>query len=165
MFVRSCDILLAMDNQKRNEIILNQAVEFLQYLGVTPTEAFVEDAEEDQVLVTINVENPAGLIGFKGKSLAAFQLLLALMVKNKLGEPLKIVVDVNGYREAQKERLVKQMNEVVAKVIETGEDYHLSPMSPFERRMVHMLVEGQPEIKTESEGEGELRHVVVKKQV
>lgn len=140
-------------------------MEFLQYLGVTPTEAFVEDAEEGQVLVTLNIENPAGLIGFKGKTLAAFQLLLALMIKNKLGEPLKVVVDINGYREAQKERLEKQIEEAIAKVTETGEDYHLSPMSPFERRMVHMLVEGHENMVTESEGEGELRHVVIKKQV
>jgi spoIIIJ-associated protein len=125
----------------------------------------VEDAEEGQVLVTIKVENPAGLIGFKGKSLAAFQLLLALMVKNKLSEPLKVVVDINDYREAQKERLTKQVDEAVAIVLENGEDYHLSPMSPYERRMVHMLVEKHEGIATESEGEGELRHVVIKKQV
>jgi spoIIIJ-associated protein len=87
------------------------------------------------------------------------------MVKNKLSEPLKVVVDINDYREAQKERLTKQVDEAVAIVLENGEDYHLSPMSPYERRKVHMLVEKHEGIATESEGEGELRHVVIKKQV
>jgi predicted RNA-binding protein Jag len=150
-----------MDNQMRNETILNLSVEFLQQIGQTPTEAFVEDGEDGQVLVTLSFENPATMIGFKGKTLAAFQLLLSLAVKNKLGEGMRILVDANGYRDAQKEKLVAQAGEAIKSVSESLAPYHLSPMSPYERRMVHEMVVAAG-LVSESEGEGDLRHVVVK---
>ncbi len=147
----------------RNETILNLAVEFLSKIDLVPQEAFVEDGEDNQVLVTLTLENPAVLIGFKGKTLAAFQLLLSLMVKNKLSEGMKVLVDVNGYRGVQKERLVKQTEEAILNVKENGNPYHLSPMSPYERRMVHEIVVAAG-LVSESEGEDETRHVVVKLQ-
>jgi len=145
----------------RNETILNLAVSFLEKIDIVPLEAFVEDGEDEQVLVTLNLENPALLIGFKGKTLASFQLLLALMVKSKLGEGMKILVDVNGYREAQRDRLTKQVEEAIASVKETSTPYHMSPMTPYERRMVHEMV-STAGLTTESEGEGDDRHVVIK---
>ncbi len=150
-----------MENQTRNESILNLAVEFLNHIGQTPQEAFVEDGAEGEAIVTLSMENPAILIGFKGKTLAAFQLLLSLMVKNKVGEPVRVLVDVNGYRDQQKERIEKIASEAIEAVKGSGAPYHLSPMSPYERRMVHEKVVAAG-LVSESEGEGELRHVVVK---
>ena len=72
-----------MDNKERNEIILKLTCEFLDQLNFEVEKAFVEDVEgeENQVLVGVTVPNPANLIGFRGRNLAAIQLILSLMVK------------------------------------------------------------------------------------
>jgi hypothetical protein len=83
-----------MENKKRNEIVLNLACELLQTINYEVDNAFVEDVEgeEDQVLVGITVANPAGLIGFRGRNLAAVQLVLSLMVRNQVGENIKVLL-------------------------------------------------------------------------
>ena len=126
--------------------------------------AFVEDVEgeENQVLVGLTVTNPAGLIGFRGRNLAAVQLILSLAIKNKLGEWVRILLDVNNYRGEQKERLMAMVKSLAQKVVSTGSPVTMASMSSYERRICHMAVADMPEITTESEGEGEERHIVIK---
>lgn len=153
-----------MENKERNEIILQLACELLENLGIVTKEAFVEDMGEDQgqVLVSINVENPGLVIGFKGKTIAALQTVLSLMAKNKLGVPVHLIVDVNGYRETQKNKLEKDIEAAIARVEELGQPYHFPPMTPFDRRIVHTMANATGKVISESEGEGESRHVVLK---
>lgn len=157
-----------MDNKERNEIILNLTCELLEKMNVTVEEAFVEDRgskEEEQVLVSLTVINPAGLIGFKGRNLASIQMVLSLMVKNKLDRWVRILLDVNNYRDEQKKRLEKIVETSAEKVRQTGEEVDLAPMSSYERRICHMKAQEIGGIVTESEGEEEERHVVIKPKV
>lgn len=126
--------------------------------------AFVEDmeGEENQVLIGLTVSNPAGLIGFRGRNLAAIQLILSLAVKNKLGEWVRILLDVNNYRQEQKERLVAMVQGLAQKVLATGNPAVMTNMSSYERRVCHMAASNMEGISTESEGEGEERHIVIK---
>jgi len=75
--------MATMDNKKRNEIILNLTCELLSKINFEVDNAFVEDVvgEEGQVLVSVTVNKPGGLIGFRGRNMAALQLILSLMVK------------------------------------------------------------------------------------
>lgn len=153
-----------MENKERNEIILQVACELLDNLGIVTREAFVEDMseEEEQVLVSVKVDSPGMLIGFKGKTIAGLQTILSLMTKNKIGSPIRLVVDVNGYRESQKNRLEKETEAAIAKVEEMGQPYHFPPMTPFDRRIVHTMANATGRVVSESEGEGDGRHVVLK---
>lgn len=155
-----------MNNKERNEKILQLTCELLEKMNFEIDKAFVEDmegeGEEKQVLVSLTVENPAGLIGFRGKNLAALQLILGLMVKNKLGEWLRILVDVNNYREEQKERLESMARNLAQKVLSTGNPVVMANMSAYERRLCHMAISDIEGISSDSEGEGEERHIVIK---
>lgn len=132
-------------------------------MNIVTTEAYVEDmGEEGQVLISLVVENPGLVIGFKGRTLAALQMIVSLMVKNKVGVPMRVIVDVNGYRQTQKEKLEAETMVAIAKVEEEGKPYHFPAMSPFERRIVHTLANETGKVISESEGEGEIRHVVFK---
>jgi len=154
-----------MENKKRNEIILALTCELLEKMNFGIDKAAVEDVdgeEEQAVLVSINVENPASLIGFRGKNLAAIQLVLSLMVKNKLGDWIRVILDVNNYRGEQKTRLEAMAKSLADKVVATGKEVQMASMSSFERRLCHMAIADRTDITSESEGEGEDRHIVIK---
>ncbi|MFA5828491.1 MAG: R3H domain-containing nucleic acid-binding protein [Candidatus Shapirobacteria bacterium] len=154
-----------MDNKERNETILQLTCELLGKMNLEVENAFVEDIEDEegQVLVGVTVANPASLIGFRGRNLAAVQTVLSLMVKSKLGEWLRVLLDVNNYREEQKTRLESMVKNLAEKVLETGRSVALANMSSYERRICHMSCSTIEGVVSESEGEGEDRHVVIKK--
>ncbi len=158
-----------MENRERNEKILKIACDFIGNLNFEIENAFVEDMldeeenkEGGQVLVSLTVNNPAGLIGFRGRNLGAIQLILALMVKNQLGKWIKILLDVNNYRTEQKERLIAMTTSLAQKVLATGNSVVMANMSAYERRLCHMAIANMEGISSESEGEGEDRHIVIR---
>jgi spoIIIJ-associated protein len=156
-----------MNNKERNEKILQLTCEMLGKMNFEVDKAFVEDmeGEENQVLIGLTVVNPAGLIGFRGRNLAAIQLILSLAVKNKLGEWVRILLDVNNYRQEQKERLEGMARGLAEKVLATGNAAVMATMSSYERRICHMAIADMEGISSESEGEGEERHIVIKPKV
>ena len=149
--------------KKRNGKILKIACDFLEKINFEVEKAFVEDVdgEENQVLVGVTVTNPAGLIGFKGKNLVSVQLILGLMVRNQVGENIRVLLDVNNYRGEQKERLEKTAKDLANKVLTTGKEVHMANMSAYERRICHMVLADIEGISSDSEGEGEERHIVI----
>jgi len=153
-----------MENKERNETILKITCEMLEKMNFEVDNAFVEDieGEENQVLVGLTVANPAGLIGFRGRNLASIQLILSLIVKNTFGEWIRILLDVNNYRQEQKDRLVEMAKGLAEKVLTTGQPVVMATMSSYERRLCHMAIADMEGISSESEGEGEERHIVIR---
>jgi spoIIIJ-associated protein len=153
-----------MDNKERNEKILALTCELLGKMNFAVENAFVEDVEgeEPQVLVGVEVANPGSLIGFKGRNLAAVQLILSLMVKKLLGEWVRVLLDVNNYRQEQRLRLETMARDLAKKAIETGKPVAMMMMSPYERRICHVVLAEMEGVTGESEGEGEERHIVIK---
>jgi spoIIIJ-associated protein len=153
-----------MDNKKRNEKILKITCDFLGQINFEVEKAFVEDVEEEenQVLVGVTVANPAGLIGFRGRNLAAVQLILALMVRNQISEDVRVLLDINNYRNEQKERLTNMVRSLAEKCLTSNKDVSLANMSSYERRICHMIISEIEGVVSESEGERDERHVVIK---
>jgi len=154
-----------MDNKKRNEKILKFTCELLEKMNFEVEKAFVEDmdGEENQVLVGVTVKNPAGLIGFRGRNLASIQFVLSLIIRSQISEGIKVLLDVNNYRMEQKVRLENMVKSLAEKVLETGNSVAMANMSSYERRICHMVLAEIKGIESESEGEGEERHIVIKK--
>ena len=158
-----------LDNKKRNEKILQATCTMLQNMNLEVENVAVEDVvgeEEgqavDQVLVSVKVANPAVLIGFRGKNLAAIQLILSLIVKNELGDWIRVLFDVNGYRSEQKTRLEAMTRSLADRVVATGNPVAMASISSYERRICHMAIADREDLVAESEGEGEDRHMVIK---
>jgi len=154
-----------MDNKKRNEKILKFTCELLEKMNFEVEKAFVEDmdGEENQVLVGVTVKNPAGLIGFRGRNLASIQFVLSLIIRSQIGEGIKVLLDVNNYRMEQKVRLENMVKSLAEKVLETGNPVAMANMSSYERRICHMVLAEIKGIESESEGEGEERHIVIRR--
>lgn len=156
-----------MNNKKRNEKILGLTCELLEKMNFEVEKAFVEDGEneesgEKQVSVGLTVKNPASLIGFKGRNLISIQFVLSLMVRSQVDEEIRVLLDINNYRSEQKQRLEEMTSDLIEKVLKTKEAVALANMSSYERRLCHMVVAENEKVMSESEGEGENRHVVIK---
>jgi len=87
---------------------------------------------------------------------------LSLMVKVKFGEWVRVLLDINNYREEQKTRLQEMAKDLAQKVLSTGQPVEMMTMSSYERRLCHIAIQEIEGIVGESEGEGEMRHLVIK---
>ncbi len=100
------------------------------------------------------------LVGKNGEVLDALQELARLAVMTETGRRSRLMLDVAGHRERRRKELQALAKEAIDEVKETGESVRLSPMNPFERKIVHDVVAGAG-LVSESEGEEPSRRVVV----
>lgn len=101
------------------------------------------------------------LIGFHGDNLKAIQMLLSGL-KRRHERPIRIFLDVNGYKADRNQALIDLANKTAEQAINIERNIHLDPMNAYDRRIIHTTLQGRDDVTTESTGEGEKRHVVVK---
>jgi spoIIIJ-associated protein len=123
-------------------------------------------AREDEERITLEVGGPeTGLvIGKKGQTLDALQYLVNKIVSQKLpdeAESKPINVDSEGYRSRRAESLVELAHRLAEKARRTGRPVAADPMSPADRRVIHVALAGAEGLTTRSEGEGIYRHLVI----
>jgi len=118
------------------------------------------DVEGDRALVSVVGATLKELIGERGEVLEALQELTRLAVHRTTGTRSRLMLDIGGYRESRRKVLRKLGTEVANEVKRTGKAKELSPMTPFERKVVHDAVAAAG-LHSESEGEEPSRYVVV----
>jgi len=123
----------------------------------------IDDRNNKALLASIYTpENARFLIGKNGQNLKALEQVLRAMFLKKLADFSNIVVDVNDYRRSRMMQVVDTARQAVTRVRSTQKAEALSPMSPYERRIVHMELASCPDIATESIGAEPNRRIVVK---
>ncbi len=106
------------------------------------------------------------LIGQNGDTLRAINSIAKRMVETKWGEEASsFLIDINDYHESQMERVRENARMLAQRARLFKHDVELPPQSAYERLVVHELFAEDPEIKTESAGEGKFRHIVLKYKV
>jgi len=147
------------------EDLAEKASEFL--LGVLERMGISADIdikdETDKTVLEIQTADTELVIGRRGVVIDALQHLVNKAVfKEKRDEKQKpIVVDSGGFREKQIERLRTLAQRMGEKALQTKQIVELQPMSPHDRRIVHMAIAEIPGLSSRSEGEGEDRHILV----
>lgn len=127
--------------------------------------------EDNKIIVNIDSLDGGLLIGKKGQTLDAFQYIVNLMINKEikagliqgitLEDKYKVIVDTEGYRIRREEVLKKMALNMAEKVKNSGQKVALEPMSAHDRRVVHLALEDIQEVKTESEGDGSFRRIVI----
>ena len=145
----------------KEEIVKQLAEELLAGLQI-PATVTVSPGEEDTLSVNITTEESGLLIGYHGETLSSFQLILGLMVYKKLGQWVKVVVEIGDYRAKRAEQLTAMAQAYANQALSTGQPVYLPPLPPSERRVVHLALQENPQVETESVGDGNSRLVVVK---
>lgn len=138
--------------------------EFLSTLGIAGSVTVVND-ELGAYRVHIETEETGLLIGYHGRTLESFQMILTLAVARALNERVKVYVNVGDYREKREEALMLMAQRAAERVLASGRSVELSHLSPSERRVVHLTLSGDERVATESVGEGDERTLVIKPKI
>jgi spoIIIJ-associated protein len=119
------------------------------------------DVENDRAIVAIVGTGLSSLVGPRGETLDALQELTRLAVAQKTGNRSRLMLDVSGHRQARRNELATLARDTATRVLESGESARLTPMNPFERKVVHDAISAIDGVRSESEGEEPNRRVVV----
>ncbi|MGH2348776.1 MAG: RNA-binding cell elongation regulator Jag/EloR [bacterium] len=118
--------------------------------------------QEGTVSVEIRGQDLAPLIGHRGTTLEALELLLGVMTARSTGGTrTRIVVDVEGYRDRRRMTLEEMAQRAAARALRDRREIPLAPMDSRDRRIIHTALAEHPQVTTFSLGEGDSRHVVV----
>ncbi|MGS0765966.1 RNA-binding cell elongation regulator Jag/EloR [Syntrophomonas curvata] len=117
--------------------------------------------DEGKVRINITGKDMGLLIGRKGETLNAVQFILGLIVNRNREEKVRVVLDVEDYRKKREESLEALALRLSDKVKKTRRNVVMRPMSSQERRVVHTILQGDPQITTYSLGDEPNRKVVI----
>lgn len=128
-------------------------------VGEVPCEVVINGR---RVRVTLNCGDASGLlVGRDGQTLAAVQYLASRIVSRQLGGAVRLQIDAGKYRERQDDKLREIALALARKVKESRRSQSTRPLSAYQRRLVHLALEHDPELLTRSKGEGAQRRVVI----
>lgn len=148
--------------EKINKIVTKEAEKLLKEIGITST-VEVNEVEEGFTLVLDAGEDNALLIGKHGNTLSSFELILTLIVANKAGEFKRITVEVGSYRAEREQYLEQLADKLREEVMTSGYEKQVRGLKPWERRYMHMYLQEDSEVATESIGEDRDRTLIIKK--
>ena len=150
--------------EEKNKKIIKETIEhLLEKMGFSGQVALLDSQDDENVVCNITTENDSNfLIGQYGANLQAIQHLARLMVRKVLPEKIRFTLDVNSYRQQKNQSIIEQARAAADEALTQRRAIFMKPMSTYERRIVHLELSKNPEVSTESTGEGEDRKIVVK---
>lgn len=155
--------------QENEEVDLDQiadvAIETLQgileHFNIGEVTIDEYEGDEGELILDITGDDLAVLIGRYGRTLDSLQFIVSAINYRKLGFRYPVVIDVEGYKSRQREKIESIAHSTARRAVSQGRSISMRPMTPYERRLVHIALKDDPKVETESEGEGSDRHVVV----
>ncbi len=148
-----------------NDEAIIAAKEFLQRVFTAmkievAMEKFI-NKNDGSVTFKLHGQDMGILIGKHGQTLDSLQYLTNLVANKTSNERVRVIIDVEDYRDRRIETLTRLANRLADKVKRTGERVALEPMNPHERKIIHMALQGDRRVTTLSEGDDPYRHVVI----
>ncbi|MBP8646304.1 MAG: protein jag [Syntrophobacteraceae bacterium] len=145
------------------EVVAERAKEILvEVLKHVDLPTVVEsEAQEDHVCLNI-ISNGSGiLIGKRGKTLNALQYLVGRIVQREMGENISVIVDTENYRSKREGSLTELAQQLSEKVKKSRRPLTTGPMNAQDRRVIHLALKEDEDVRTKSKGEGNLRRVII----
>lgn len=130
-------------------------------VNVVSTLRAANDPEVGGPVVDLTGEDSGLLIGRRGQTLQSLQFIVNLIVRKDFGEDVRVVLDVEHYRQRREASLRDMATKVAARVAQTGRAITLEPMTAADRRVIHLALANYPGVVTESVGMGEERKVSI----
>lgn len=143
------------------ELIKTEAEELLKKIIDKPDLEVSEDSGVYHIVIKTEEDAPV-VIGRHGETIKAIQKILEVVLYKKFGESVEILVNVNDYREKQKERLEQLADQFAQKTKDLRSSSYIKGLSSYERKLVHeYIVQNYPELTSYSTGEGKERRLVI----
>ncbi len=160
---RPCMVEVSVREEKSPKA--RKAETFLQQLlsamGITNYHLKSTQTDATQLHLDLTGSNLGILIGKRGQTLNDLQYLVSLATNRGEGEYLRIILDVEGYRQKREESLTLLAHNIAQKVISQGRRKVLEPMNPQERRIIHTALQDNKDVCTFSEGKEPFRRVII----
>ena len=115
----------------------------------------------DDIILNIEGNNPGILIGHKGKTLEALEFIINKAVNKVFEKKVRVIVDSENYRQRSEESLRRLALKMGEKAKKTKKTVTIDPISPHDRRIVHLALKGDHYVQTKSEGEGLFKKVYI----
>lgn len=145
---------------KNKKIVEGLVKELFERLGIN--ESFEVSENEETVDVVISSDEPGLLIGHHGDTLDSLQLVLSLMLARKLGEFKRVSVEIGDYKKNRSDYLKSLAEQTKEQALSENREIFLPNLKSWERREVHVYLADDPEVVSESQGEGRDRTLVVR---
>ncbi len=133
----------------------------LKYFNVGEVTIDEYEGDEGELILDITGDDLAVLIGRHGRTLDALQFVVSAITVRAMGFRYPVIVDVEGYKGRQREKIESIARSTANKAANQHRSVKMRPMTPYERRIVHVALRDDDRVDTASEGEGSARHVVV----
>jgi spoIIIJ-associated protein len=157
----------APDEQAAGQVGQEILIELLRLMSIRASVEtavgyeLADEGEPPPIVLNITGDDLGILIGRRGDTLRALQYLVRLMVSHRLKHWTNLVVDVESYVIRRRRTLESLAQRVADQVARTGRTQALEPMPPYERRVIHVALRQNPDVTTQSVGEGERRKVTI----
>jgi len=149
----------------KEKLIKEVAEEILGKMGfetsLTITTSVIEESGRGNITLEIESPDSKFIIGKQGATLVSLQHILKMLVRAKSDTYINFSVDVNGYQQQQDAYIREAANDLASEAAINGRAVTMEPMNGYERRLVHLELEKNSKVKTESIGEGEDRKVII----
>lgn len=119
------------------------------------------EGADRELILDINGNDLALLIGKRGINLDAIQYLVSILSYKKLGFRYPVVIDVEGYKSRQRIKLENMAKNLANKVVKSKKEYEMYPMNPYKRKIIHTYLSKDSRVETHSEGIGRARHLII----
>ncbi len=161
--------------EKRKSVVPREPEENLQLVTEHPALDFLREITEkmgltldmtakqgvNSLYVDIQGKDSGTIIGKRGQTLDAIQYLTSLAVNKNTEKYIRVVIDAENYRSKRERTLEQLANRLADKVVRTKKSVRLEPMNPYERKVIHATLQGNPNVTTKSEGEEPYRRVII----
>ena len=134
-------------------------VDIATLLGIS-LEVKITKANE-RILFVLESDDEETIAGTEGEALEALQHLVRLAIAKKYKQNLKLLLDVNDFREKRKKAIIVMAKKLADKARRTRQPIKTKPLNPYERRIIHTLFKSSRGISTSSEGDGHTKRVII----
>ena len=136
--------------------------EIISYFDIDEVNIDEYEGDGGEIIFDITAEkNLALLIGRHGRTIDALQVLMSSITTKHCGMHYPLAVDVEGYKHRRKQKITEIASRSADRCARTHRPVSLKPMTPYERRIVHMAIRNMAGVTSASEGSGPYRHVVI----
>lgn len=148
---------LTLKEIKAIEKVVEEMIQELEING-----SFIVESNEEIVDIKMETLDTGIVIGYHGEILESLQLVLSLAIAKKLGRFVRISVEVDGYKKNRTDYLEKLAIQVKEKALAENKEQVLMSLKSWERRIIHVFLQNDEEVTSESSGEGRERVLLIK---
>lgn len=148
----------------RADVALDFVIDVLASMGMDCTVDLLENDETDppeEIRIEIEGRDAGRVIGKKGQTLSALQFLTNRVINKPGTKRRHVIIDAEGYRARREDTLTSMARRLGKQAVEEGKIITFEPMSPQDRRVVHLALAKFPGVVTKSDGEGDARRVQI----